>query len=84
MFNVDINSLILQLQKNIFWNIEKFILDKWPDIFWAIIILFVWLFSAIIVFKFVMYLFKRFKILDLIDRLDIDFWSDEEDEQKKI
>ena len=81
---INLQNILQKLGENIFWNIESFIIEKWPDIFWAIIILFIWLFSAILVFKFIMYLFRRFKIIDLIDRLDIDFWEEEKKDWKKV
>jgi len=76
---INLSEIIQKLQENIFWNIETLIIEKWSDIFWALIILIIWFFSALIVFKFIIYLFKKFKILDLIDKLDIDFWDSEEE-----
>ena len=35
-----------------------------------------------VVYKFVRYLFRKFKILEIIDQLDIDF--EDEEEEKKI
>ena len=78
MFNINISEILDKLQQNIFWNIEDFIVTKWPDIFWALVILIIWFFWAIIVHKLIMYLFKKFKIIELIDKLDIEFWDEEE------
>ncbi len=78
MFNLNIYEIVDKLQENIFWNIENFFIEKWPDIFWAFVILILWFFSAILVYKFIIYLFKRFKIIDLIDKLDINFWEEDE------
>ncbi len=75
---LNFENIIERLWNNIFWNIETFLIQKWPDIFWAIIILISGFFMAIIVYKFIIYLFKKFKIIELIDKLDINFESDEE------
>ncbi len=83
MFSLGISDVLKKLQENIFWNIEVFIIEKWPDIFWALIILIIWFFSAILIYKLIIYLFKRFNIINLIDKLDIDFWSNEEWWKKK-
>jgi len=71
--------IINELQENIFWNIKSFIVDKWPDIFWAFTILLLWFFVSLLIYKFIMFLFKKFKIIELIDKLDIEF----ENEKKK-
>jgi len=82
MFNIKIWEIINKLQENIFWNIEDFIIDKWPDVFWALFILFIGFIISIATFKFIIYLFKRFKIIDLIDKLDIDFWDSTEEKKE--
>jgi len=78
-----ISEITMKLKQNIFDNIENFIVEKWPDIFWAFVILILWFFAALFIYKFIMYLFKRFKIIDLIDKLDIDFWEEEWKEESK-
>jgi len=78
MFKLQIWEVIDKLKENIFWNIENFIIEKWPDFFWALVIMIIGFFVSIFIYKIIMYLFKRFKIIDLIDKLDIDFWDHEE------
>ncbi len=70
MFNIE--YILYKTWDNIYWNIESVILEKWPDIFWALIILIFWFLSAFLVYKFINYLFKKFKILSLIDKLNSD------------
>jgi hypothetical protein len=83
MFNLRIWEIISKLQENIFGNIESFIVEKWPDVFWALIILLIWFFTSIIVYRFIIYLFKKFKILELINKLDIDFWDISEENKQE-
>lgn len=60
----------------------------WPKVIWALLVIIIWIFISIISYKFILYLFKRFKIIELIDKLDIDFedWKNDnrnEQNQKK-
>jgi len=47
-------------------NVEVFA----PKVIWALTVLFLGVFISMIIYNFVMYVFKRFKILNLIDRLE--------------
>ncbi len=64
-------------------NIELY----WPKIVWAITILLFWILISIIVYEAIMYLFRKFKIIALIDKLeskmDIDLWENSEKPHKK-
>lgn len=44
-----------------------------PKILWAILIIWIWLVLALSIYKVIIFLFNKFKILELIDKLDIDF-----------
>ncbi len=79
MINFNINKIISSLYSTILWNIEFYL----PKIVWAIIILWIWALISIWIYKIVMYLFKKFKIIELIDKLNIDF-SDPDDKDKII
>lgn len=83
MNDLNIKENILKIEERIFWNIETFIIEKWVDIFWAIIILIVWFIVSILTYRIIIFLFKRFKIIDLIDKLDIEF-EDNIEEGKEI
>ena len=77
MLDIDINKIIATLYSSIIWSIELYL----PKIIWALIILWVWIIISIAIHKFVMYLFKKFKIIELIDKLNIEFekeWDEEE------
>ena len=73
MINLSVKENIVKIKETIFWSMESFLLEKWPDIFWAFIILVMWFFISLFIYKFTRFLFKRFKIIELIDRLDINF-----------
>lgn len=57
----------------------------WPKIVWAITILLFWILISIIVYESIMYVFRKFKIIDLINNLeskmDLNLWEDLEDEE---
>ncbi len=77
MINLNIKENILKIEQKIFWNIESFLVEKWPDIFWAFVILTIWFAISFLIYKFIMFLFKKFKIIELIDKLDIEFENEE-------
>lgn len=81
MFKIDYDKIVSNLYENIISNIELYL----PKIIWALVILWFWLLIAIAIHKFVMYLFKKFKIIELIDKLNIDFdnWDEKTKELKE-
>jgi len=48
------------------------IINYWPKILWAIIVLIIWIFISYWTYKFVLYLFKKFKLIQLIDKLTLE------------
>jgi len=70
---------ITLLEKNIQFYIETYALN----IVWAVIVIILWLLISIIVYRFIIYLFKRFRILELINKFDITIHEDEELKQEK-
>jgi hypothetical protein len=80
------NQIMDSLYENLIWNVEFYA----PKIIWAISILLIWLIISILIYKSVMYLFRKFKILDLINKLelkmDLNLWdgSDEIIDDKKL
>ncbi len=52
-----------------------------PKIIWSIIILIVWAIISYLIYKLVIYFFKKFKLLDLIDKIeekmDVKVWKEE-------
>lgn len=77
MINLNIKENIIRIEQTIFWNIEDFLINKWPDIFWAIVILMIWFLISILIYKLIIFLFRKFKIMDLIDKFDIELEDDE-------
>jgi hypothetical protein len=59
------------------------ILDYIPKIIWAIIIVWVWLLIAVFIYKIIIYIFNKFKIIEFIDNIFIDFKKHEIEELKK-
>lgn len=81
MFQIDIDKIINNLYMSIIWNIEIYL----PKIIWALIILWIWVIIAIWIHKLVMYLFMKFKIIEIIDKLNIDFKEEiNNDETKEV
>lgn len=54
----------------------------WPKILWALLILIAWWIIARIIYLFSIFLFKKFKIIDLIDKLAIEFEEENNNEEK--
>jgi len=79
MFEINIDKIITNLYSSIITNIEIYL----PKIIWALLILWIWIIIAIGIFKFVMYLFKKFKIIELIDKLNIEFEKEQEENNSK-
>ena len=78
MFDFNYDKIINNLYVETVWNIEFYI----PKIVWALVILWIWIIIAIWMYKLVLFLFKKFKIIELIDRLNIDFDDDDDDEKE--
>lgn len=69
MSEININVILEELYSNILHNIEVYI----PKLFWAFVVIWLWLISAYWIYKLVMFLFRKFNIIELIDKLNIDF-----------
>jgi hypothetical protein len=80
MFNINIDQIIENFSSSIIHNTEIYL----PKIVWAIILLLIWIIIAIGIYKFIMYLFKKFNIIELIDKLNIEFEKDIEWDNKTI
>lgn len=83
------NSLINWLNENfINWNIESItqaINEYGKSFLVAWLILIAWLIASILVYKLIIYLFKKFNIISLIDRLTmISIYKKTEEEKKEI
>lgn len=72
-------QIINSIYQNLIWKIEFYA----PKLIWAISILLMGLIISVLVYKSIMYLFKKFKIKDIIDRLelkmDLNLWKDSEE-----
>jgi len=79
MFEINIDKIITNLYSSIVTNIEIYL----PKIIWALLILWMWIIIAIAIHKFVMYLFRKFKIIELIDKLNIEFEKDIEEKKSE-
>ncbi len=78
-----INNIISTIEKQYHIYLEK-IEVLWPRFFGAILILIFWAIISIWLYRFVLFLFKKFGIKELIDKLDIDIIDKSDiDEDKK-
>ena len=66
-------TFIIQIFQNFFDNMLEQIEVIWPLIIGAIIILMFWWIISYGIYKFIIYVFKRFKILELVDKIWIGF-----------
>ena len=73
MFEINLDKILTNLYSTISTNIEFYL----PKIIGAIIVLGIWILIAVWIYKLVMYLFKKFKIIELIDKLNIKFEKEE-------
>ena len=72
------------INKNIkaFEEILKYYIETYAlNMFWALIVIVLWVLISIIVYRFIIYLFVRFKILELIDKFDIKIQKDKEEQK---
>lgn len=76
------NNLINSLYTDIYNALEFYT----PKVIWALIIIWIWVLISIWIYKLVVYLFKKFKLIDLIDKLyinlDLDLKKENNDEIK--
>lgn len=81
MFKINIDKIATNLYETILTNIEFYL----PKIIWALFVLWVWFIIAYFSYKIVMYLFKKFKIIEFIDKLNIEFdlWDEKTKEEKE-
>lgn len=75
----DIEKVLESSYENIYWWLEFYL----PKIFWAIIIIWIGLLISIWIYRLITFLFKKFKILELIDKLDVDFSNENKKSKKK-
>ena len=79
MFTINTDDIINQFQSLIMWNIEFY----WPKILWALTILVFWVIIAIWMHRLVKYLFRKFKIIDLIDKISIKYEVEDGNDKEK-
>ena len=82
MANTNFMSLVNDLQGKLKEDIYDKLIEIWPLLIGAIIVFVLGIFMSILAYKLVIYLFKRFKILELLDKLDFDFDDDEDDKKE--
>ena len=73
-----IEKNLINIEQNIAFYIETYAID----LFWALLIIVLWFFVSLLVYKFIIYLFAKFKILELIDKLDTSADEKLEDKDK--
>lgn len=78
-FKAKMNDLINSIYQDVLYNIEFYA----PKILFALIILLIGLWISVLTYKFIFYLFKKFNIVELIDKLTLEFSDTEEEKLKK-
>lgn len=84
MFN---NILVEIREKLIDWTYENFsdMFEKYAKVFWlSAINLIIWILISVLVYKIIIYLFKKFNIVALIDRLTMVSIYKKDDEEKNL
>jgi len=80
MFDLNLDKIINNLYSTIVSGIEFYL----PKIVWALVIIWIWIIISIAIYRFVMYLFKKFKIIELIDRLTLKpSWKEKKKDKKQ-
>jgi len=79
MLKTYINNIIDNFYSNILLSLEIYL----PKIIEAVVILWIGALISVLIYRLVMYFFKKFKLIELIDKLNIDF-TENEDQTKKI
>lgn len=76
-------SLIQNQLYNTYIDIIIKIENIWPKILWALLIIIVWGIIARFLYLFLMYIFKKFKLNELVDKLKVSFDEESLEESKK-
>lgn len=74
-YKINIDKIIDNVYIDIIQKIEFYL----PKIIWALVVLIIWWIIAYWSYRFVMYLFKKFNIIELIEKLNIDLIDDDEE-----
>jgi len=72
-----------ELINNLYDKLSISVVEYWPKILWALLILILWAFIAFFIYKFVLYLFKKFKLIQLIDKLTLEDTNEEDEKVEK-
>lgn len=82
------DNFLIEIRKNVInWTFENFsdMFEKYWKIFWlSALNLLVWVLISVFVYKIIMYLFKKFNIVDLIDKLTMVSIYKKDDNEKNI
>lgn len=75
-------NIIQNYYNEFYFQILSQIEFYWPKILWALIIIIVW-WIARWIYLFSIFLFRKFKIIDIIDKLQIEFEEENKTEETK-
>lgn len=76
-------NIIQNYYNEFYFQILSQIEFYWPKILWALIIIIVWWIVARWIYLFSIFLFRKFKIIDIIDKLQIEFEEENKTEETK-
>jgi len=77
------NFNLEKLLEDIYTNFYSWLEEYLPKVLWAVLIISLGILLAISIYKITIILFKKFKILELIDKFDIDFAVTEKIDNKE-
>jgi len=64
-------------------DLTYYINGYWIRFFWALIIIITWIIISILVYRFVLFIFAKFKILNLLEKFEIEMYEEKEEEKQK-
>lgn len=78
MINSTLSAIYNNIISTLINSVELYLTEYWVKIFWALIILAFWVIASILIYRFVMFLFAKFKIIELLEKLEIDIYEENE------
>lgn len=83
MFWINFSELLERLISSTYEHFYTSLEHYLPKIIWALLIIIAWILISIWVYKIIVYLFKKFKIISLIDKLNIELEEKKEDDKQE-
>lgn len=78
MINIDFAKIYENMIQIFVSNIEYYVSVYGVKIFWSLIILGLWLIVSVLIYRFILFLFFRFKIIQLLEKFEIEIYEEHE------